>query len=221
MLTNQIIATYPFLSRLSPESRRLVDASAKIRIAAKGDCLLRKGDRIRGLLLVLSGRLRVYAISAAGAEASLYAIGPGESCPLALNALLTEKLHQAWVRVESRTAKLLFIPSPVFRDLYEHERPVREFALGVLSGRISTLMTALEDLSLQSVGERVKSHLLRCADTHGEVETTHEQIALALGTAREVVSRKLRELDRAGVIRTSRGRIRLLKPEVLQSSGDC
>ena len=215
MLTNQIIATYPFLSRVSPESRRLIEASAKTQIVARGDCLLRKGDRIRGLYLVLSGRLRVYAISAAGEEASLYVIEPGESCPLAMHAMLTEKLHQAWVRVESKAAKLFFIPSAVFRDLYEHERSVREFTLSVLSGRIAALMTVLEDLSLQSVGERVKSHLLRCAGVRGEVETTHEAIALALGTAREVVSRKLRELSRAGLIKTQRGRIRILKPHRL------
>lgn len=215
MITNQMLATYPFLSRLSTESRRLVDASAKIRVAARDDCLLRKGDRIRGLYLVLSGRLRVYTISSAGEEASLYVIEPGESCPLAMNALLTEKLHQAWVEAETKTVKLLFIPSPVFRDLYENERAVREFALGVMSGRISTLMTVLEELSLQPVGERVKGHLLRSADERGEVETTHQKIAFALGTAREVVSRKLRELVRAGLIQTHRGRIKLLKPRGL------
>lgn len=207
MITNQILATYPFLSRLSAESRRLVDASAKTKSVAQGACLLRQGDRIHGLYLVLTGRLRVYTLSAAGDKASLYVIPPGESCPLAMNAMLTQKPHQAWVQAETKTVKLFFIPARVFRDLYEHEQAVREFALTVLSSHVSTLMTALEGMSLLSVGERLENHLRQCADERGEVVATHQEIALALGTAREVVSRKLRVLDRAGLIKTRRGRI--------------
>jgi len=215
MITNQMLATYPFLCRLSVESRRLLDAGTKVLTATKGQTLLRRGDHIRGLYLVLSGRLRVYALSAEGNEASLYLIELGESCPLAMNALLADKrlqVHQAWVEVESKVAKLLFVPASIFKDLYENEPVVREFALTVLSGRISALMAALEDLSLHSVSERVKGHLLRSADAEGEIETTHQKIALALGTAREVVSRSLRNLQQVGLIKTSRGRVRLLAP---------
>ena len=211
MITNQLLATYPFFSRISAESHRLVEAGAKMRIAFQGDCLVRKGENLHGLCLVLSGRLRVYTISADGDEATLYPIEAGESCPLTINALLTETPFQAWVEVESKTAKLFMIPSPVFRDLYENERAVREFALSGLSGRISKLMSALEGLSLQSVGERLKGHLLQAADRRGEIETTHQQIAVALGTAREVVSRELKDLVRAGLIETRRGRIKLVR----------
>lgn len=125
--------------------------------------------------------------------------------------MLTETPFQAWVEVESATAKFFMIPSPVFRDLYENERAVREYALSGLSGRITKLMSVLEGLSLQPVRERLKTHLLRAADKRGEVETTHQQIALALGTAREVVSRELQELSRAGAIATYRGRIRIIQ----------
>lgn len=215
MITNQILAAYPFLCRLAPESRRLIDVHSSIHVATRGACLLRKGDRIRGLYLVIAGRLKVYTITSAGEEAALYVIDPGESCPLAMNALLTAKLHQAWVEPETKTAKILFVPDAIFRTLYEKEPAVREFALSVLSDRISTLMTALEDLSLHSVEDRVKGYLLRCANDRGEVQETHQKIADSLGTAREVVSRKLGELTKAGLIKTRRGRITLLKPQDL------
>lgn len=216
MLPNQLLATYPFVGRLSPESRRQLEAGGRVQVAAKGDCLLRKGDRIRGLYLVLAGRLRVYALAPNGDEVTLYSVEPGESCPLAMNALLAESRHQAWVEAESRAVKLYFLPAPDFRELYEKERGVREFTLAVLSGRISTLMTVLENLSLQTVAERLKGHLLRSADDRGDVVGTHEEIALALGTAREVVTRQLRQLARAGLIRTQRGRIRILQPGLLR-----
>lgn len=212
-MTNQILATFPFLCRLSLESRQLVEAGAKIITADQGACILRKGDRIRGLYLVLSGKLRVYTLTSEGDEVTLYTIDSGESCPLAMNAILADKdkVHRTWIDVETKTVRIFFIPLTVFKDLYENESVVREFALGVLSGRISTLMTALEDLSLNPVGQRVKGYLLRSAGDKAEVETTHQQIALAVGTAREVVSRKIRDLRRAGLIRTGRGRIRILQ----------
>lgn len=211
MITNQVLAAYPFFSRLSAESRGLINASAKTRVATRGECLVRKGDNLRGLCLVLSGSLRVFTITPDGDQATLYAIEEGESCPLTINSMLTETPFPAWVEVESATAKLFMIPSPVFRDLYENERAVREYALSGLSGRISKLMTVLEALSLQPVRERLKTHLLRAANKRGEVETTHQQIALALGTAREVVSRELQELSRAGAIATRRGHIQVLR----------
>lgn len=212
MITNQALAIYPFLCRISPESRRLLEASARPLTVAKGNSLLRQGDRIRGVYLVLTGRLRVYTLAQTGEEVTLYRIEPGESCPLAMNSLLVGQpvpVHQAWVGVESKTAKLLLIPTVTYRDLYENERVVKEFTLGVLSGRISELMNAMADLSLQSMKERITGHLIRLANAKGEVETTHQAIALALGTAREVVSRLIRELRQAGMIRTQRGRITL------------
>lgn len=219
MITSQILATFPFMCRLSTESRKLLDAGAKVLSAGRGDILLRKGARMNGLYLVVAGRLRVYAISSAGDEATLYLIESGESCPLAVNAMLTEKPHQAWVEVESKEAKILHVPTRVFQDLYANERAVREFTLSVLSGRISALMSVLEELSLQPLGERLKTHLSEQADARGEIETTHQKIALALGTAREVVSRKLRELRRAGLIEVSRGRIRILPAGVRAERG--
>jgi CRP/FNR family transcriptional regulator, anaerobic regulatory protein len=213
MITNQMLATYPFLCRLSAESRRLLDAGAKALSVTQGQTLLRRGDVIRGVYLVLAGRLRVYTLSAEGGEASLYVIETGESCPLAMNALLADKRrrsHQAWVEVESKTARLWFIPAAIFKDLYENEPVVREFALTVLSDRISGLMDALEDISLRSMGERLRGHLLRSADAQGEVEATHQKLAHVLGTAREVVSRLLRRFEKAGLITRRRGRIKVL-----------
>lgn len=214
MITPQIVAAYPFLGKLSAPSRRLLEKHASVLSAMKGADLLRKGDRIRGLYLVVSGRLRVFTLNHDGDEAALYAIVPGESCPLAMDAMLHEKLHQAWVAADLPT-KLLFIPAPIFRTLYEKESTVRDFALGVLAGRISTLMDSLAELSLDSIADRVKNHLLRAANERGEITATHQEIAHALGTAREVVSRQIVRLRRAGVVRTRRGRIDLLDARAL------
>lgn len=210
MITNQVLATFPFLCRLSPESRQLLDASARLQNAARATTLLRQGDRLRHALFVVSGRLRVYAISPAGDEVTLYQIESGQSCPLAMNALLREHPHQAWVSVISASARLLSIPAAVYRDLFQNEPAVRDYTLDLLSDRIASLMTTIEALSLQPLRDRVLNYLRQNADASGRVQTTHQALALALGTAREVVSRRLRELRDTGQITTQRGHIQLL-----------
>ena len=49
-----------------------------------------------------------------------------------------------------------------------------------------------------------------------EIRLTHEQTAQSLGTAREVVSRLMREFSQDGLVRTSRGRIHILDRAALR-----
>jgi CRP/FNR family transcriptional regulator len=49
--------------------------------------------------------------------------------------------------------------------------------------------------------------LLESGAASGEVVTTHQQLAAELGTAREVVSRFLKEFEHRGLVRLARGRI--------------
>ncbi len=55
------------------------------------------------------------------------------------------------------------------------------------------------------------------ADAEGTVTKTHQQLALDLGSVREVVSRYLGEWERAGWIRTTRGKIKILSKADLAS----
>ncbi len=46
-------------------------------------------------------------------------------------------------------------------------------------------------------------------------KTTHEELADAIGTSREVVSRAIGELRRAGIVATTPGRVAVTDPERL------
>lgn len=217
MISPQVIAAYPFLGKLSASSRRLLEAQGKMRVMRHGTAVIRKGDRVGGMYFVVSGRLRVFTISPGGEEASLYGVNPGESCLLATSALFAEMLYPAWVEVESKEVTFYCVPAAVFRTLFSQEREVQDFTVRMLSDRVFDLMAVVEELSLQSIEDRLKNLLSRRADPLGEVMITHAKIASAMGTAREVVSRKLKEFANAGLLRAKRGRIKLLKPEAMRS----
>lgn len=213
MITPRLLAAYPFLGKISPRSRSLVESQGILRVFRREDPVIHRGDTVGGMFLIVSGRVRVFMVSETGEEATLYTVRRGESCLLSTSALFAEMSFPASVEVETEEVRIFCIPAAVWRTLYRDEPAVRDFTVNELSGRVFDLLAALEERSLRSIEDRLKGYLLRRVDGDGEVRATHEQIALSLGTAREVVSRKLGQLGKAGQIKTRRGRIRVLAPK--------
>ncbi|MNR19161.1 Bacterial regulatory protein, crp family [compost metagenome] len=52
-------------------------------------------------------------------------------------------------------------------------------------------------------------------DNHATLQITHEQLAIELGTAREVISRSLKDLARKKIIVTRRGCIQIMDRNLL------
>ena len=68
-------------------------------------------------------------------------------------------------------------------------------------------MLLVEDLLETNIDRRLAQHLIEAADAAGRVERTHQAIGAELGTAREVVSRHLKDFERRGVVALGRGAI--------------
>lgn len=215
MISPRLLAAYPFLSEISLRSRRLVVSQGVLRVFKRGDPVIRRGDKVGGMLLVVSGRVRIFMVSDAGEEATLYTVQRGESCLLSTSALFAEMKFPASVEVETEEVRIFCVPAATWRMLYREEPSVRDFTVTELSSRVFDLLANLEERSLRSIEDRLKGYLLRRMDGQYEVRATHEQIALSLGTAREVISRKLGQWKKAGRIKTHRGRIDLIAPKSL------
>ena len=181
----------------------------------KGEVIVHKGQMVGGVYLVQSGRLRIYTLDANGNEKPLYSLNDGETCIFSINCVWNQIAYPAWVTVDSADAEVLAIPSSAFRQLYEEHPTVREYVLESLSQRIFDLMSALEEASTQDMGQRINSFLVRRCPADGVLAMGHQEIATALGTAREVVSRHLKQLERDGLVELGRMRIVLLAPEQL------
>jgi CRP/FNR family transcriptional regulator, anaerobic regulatory protein len=64
---------------------------------------------------------------------------------------------------------------------------------------------------------RLAKHLLTQCDDKNILSSTHQNIATELGTAREVISRQLKELESKDLIKISRGNIQIIDATALQS----
>jgi CRP/FNR family transcriptional regulator len=104
---------------------------------------------------------------------------------------------------------LLAVPSHIFRRLLR-ERPELQGILNrVLTERLAEMMMVVDEVAFGRVDLRLAELLVRSAK-EGAINATHAQIAMELGSAREVVSRLLKELERRGLVRLGRARIDVL-----------
>lgn len=86
----------------------------------------------------------------------------------------------------------------------------RHFVFRAFADRLGDLMFVLEQVAFVKVEQRLAHALLARADEEGHVALTHQELAVIIGTAREVVSRRLEALVSKGVVANERGQIRLI-----------
>lgn len=172
-----------------------------------------EGQVAGGLYVIVSGRFKRFKIAPNGHEQILKFLGSGES--FGEVPLLDGGSDPA--STEAMEPDLLYVlPRARFETLI-HECP--DVALGliqVLAGRIRHFTELVEDLSFRHRIERVAKLILeRCAA--GDLgRLTQSDMGAATGTAREVVGRALRDLERRGAVRVERGRITICDRSLLE-----
>jgi CRP/FNR family transcriptional regulator len=192
---------------------RLLGLSRPVLLPA-GAVLFRPGEACPGLLLIERGTVRVDLVAEDGHELLLYRVGPGESCAVTLSCLFGDEPASAEARAETEIAGRL-VPPAAFRQLTAESPPFCAQVLKGFGARLAALMARIEELSFRPVDQRLAAFLL--ARAPGPVGATQEAIARDIGTAREVVSRRLAALARQGAIAVARGEVAILSEPLLRA----
>lgn len=203
----------PF-QNLGQSSRQVLSRGLRYANYKKAACVLKKGQRVSGAYVVVNGQLRVFTLTPAGNQATLYLINPGETCVLALNCLFNDLLYPAWVEAGAAT-KVAMIPGAEFKTLFECETDIRNMTVQAFSTIVFRLMGELEEIHSSKLDRRIARFLLLHASADGIVPMTQQEIASHLGTTREVIARSLSQLATEGHIQTGRKRILIKNPPLL------
>lgn len=190
------------LSALEPQAQAALRALAPVEVA-RGTTLFRPGDIAQGFAVVLAGRIEVFLTGPTGREILLYAVEPGSSCVLTTLALLGSDAY-AGEALTSRDTRLVIIPRALFGRLMDGSPAFRAHVFAAFSTRMQDMMTLLERVAFHRVEARLAAELLGLAQGD-EVRATHQELAARIGSAREVVSRRLDVMARAGLVATERG----------------
>ena len=172
---------------------------------AAGTPVFAAGDPCQGLPLVLSGEIRVQMIGASGNEIVLYRIQSGEICALSFSCLLTHNSHQSEAVVD-KDSEVLMIPAALTEQLMDDAGCFRQAILESYGQRLRSLMLVIEEVAFRRLDERLAQRLVE-RQVNGRLSATHQDLAVELGSAREVVSRLLKEFERRGLVKLERGLI--------------
>ncbi|MBZ0335624.1 Crp/Fnr family transcriptional regulator [Marinobacter sp. AL4B] len=170
-----------------------------------GKILFRAGEPCSGLPLVLSGVVKVQMTGLSGNNIVLYRMGADEICTLSIGCLMTGEGFRAEAVVEEDT-EVFMMPRDVFDRLMDQSVGFRRGIMDSYGRRLNDLMLLVEEVAFRRMDERLFCWLEARAG-QGFLMITHQELATELGTAREVISRLLKELERKGKLRLARRRI--------------
>lgn len=140
----------------------------------------------------------------------------GSICILSASCILSAITFD--VQIEAETdCDVLLIPSAVFQSLMKNNIYVENFAYRLMTERFSDVISAVERMFFMNLRQRIAVFLIdeSVAQRSSTLALTQEQLAKAIGSAREAVSRNLKLLVKDGCIEISRGTINILDKKML------
>jgi len=203
-----------FLRKIFPNPKLVeeLESQGSLMEIPENEQILSIDDYIKVVPLVIEGRIKVMRNDESGKEILLYYIEPGESCALSIAAGLNNKKSVAYAVTDSNT-QLLAIPVDKLESMIKTFPYLNKFVLELFHQRFNELIEFIDAISFKNIDERLIEYLDKKSDAGKNkfIHLTHREIAEELGTAREVVSRLLKQLEKQGKIKNHRGKIEIIR----------
>ncbi|MFC1748590.1 Crp/Fnr family transcriptional regulator [Pseudomonadota bacterium] len=186
---------------------RLTKNSRQIELP-RGQSLFHEGDVCDRYLIVTSGSLRVQKVNPTGHEIVLHHVHEGEQCNLTNTCLLGGHHYPADAVAEMDT-KVALLSRSQFHKILEVIPGFREIVFKEIKHSVTDLVDLVEEVAFDHMDHRVASLLIKRADESDALKATHQELAAELGSAREVVSRILKNFEHHHWVKLHRGMIEL------------
>ncbi|MEP1207774.1 MAG: Crp/Fnr family transcriptional regulator [Rhizobiaceae bacterium] len=220
-----LLAEMPLFQGVGVDELSSLGIRARLKKLESGQILFDEADPSRDVYFLLSGRLLAVHLTADGREMifSRFDVGTyfGEL------AALDDGERSLSIYAQGE-AQILVVSQQDFLTLVDRIPGIRQGVLRSLVETVRQLTQRLYQATLFSAEQRVRSYLVRLALEAGQMHPggeitdapTHSEIASWIGSNREVVSRIMSGLKKAGVIHTQRKLIQLIEPDTLLQSLD-
>jgi len=202
----ELSTLFPFLQDVPIQTYDLVP----IKLSA-GTCAFTDGGESTSIPLLIKGSIKVLKTAESGREILLYRIKPGETCIIMLSSALGDIPYPATAIVEQEMEALM-IPNELYKYWLQHIPAVQTFTYQSMAKRLGSVMTLIEEITFRRIDIRLIRFLLEhTSERQAILYETHEEVAIELGTAREVISRLLKNLEGDHLLMLSRGKIEITK----------
>ena len=150
------VRLFPFYEKLTAAEREKLAGSARVHTFERGAQV--HGGDCTGLILVLEGRLRAYILSEEGREITLFRIEKGGVCLLSASCVLRGLSVDVFIRADT-AARVLLVPSEVFRELSGSSLAVSAFTSEMMAERLSRALWVLDEVLNKKFDARLASLL--------------------------------------------------------------
>lgn len=194
-------------------SKPLLDAlhqNSEIIEVDKQTELLREGQYVKVVPIVLSGTIRVY-IKHEDKELLLYNIKPNESCIMSFSAVIENVPSKVYAVTEEKSV-IMAIPITNLDSLLKNYPELNTLYYKLYIERYADLINTIESALFEKLDQRILEYLIAKSKlvNSKQVKVTHKQVALDLGSSREVISRTLKKLEHNSLIKLHNSLIEIL-----------
>jgi CRP/FNR family transcriptional regulator len=177
----------------------------------KGDVLVKPGRPISEIPIILEGAISVYQLDDDYREMLLYYLEKGDMCIMSFMGGLYNESSKIKA-VATQDSHVLLIPVQKIGKIIKHHPEWVEYIFDVYHQRFHELLDVVNAVAFKKMDERLLDFIEKKKEITGKktLKITHEELANELGTARVVISRLLKELEKSGVLSLGRNKITLL-----------
>ncbi|NND87617.1 MAG: Crp/Fnr family transcriptional regulator [Flavobacteriaceae bacterium] len=197
-------------SRFEKELLEEILSVASPKSVVEGEVLIKPGQYIRSMPLLLSGSIKIMRPDEDGEALLLYHLEGGDTCAMTLGCCMGASKSEI-IAVAETSAELLMIPVQYMEAWSGNYRSWRNFVFDSYHRRLQEMLESIDSIAFQNMEERLKQYLSDKARLHGNsIVITHKLIAQDLHTSRVVISRLLKKMEKEGHIRLQRNTIEVM-----------
>jgi CRP/FNR family transcriptional regulator len=219
----RLFASVEYFNDLAHEVYTELAAIAEPCHCAAQQVIYIEGDEARFIFVIAEGWVKATRTTREGREKALAFMQPGEM--FGNLAALAEDVYPATVTA-LEAVTLWKLPVEKFASLVLRHPDLALAVIRYMDSRVKYFVGLVEDLSLRNVEARLANTLLRHARVQGgqllvprRPWTTFDEMAVRLGTVRDVLSRGLKTLEAEGLLKVEKHAIVLLNAEGLARRG--
>ncbi len=215
LTVDTLLRMIPSLAELDPKLlQETVQLSRLIKLKP-GQHLFSEGESCLFQTIVFEGEIKIQKISSDGHEIILNYLKQGQQCSLCNTCLLGEKRYPADAIAETESTCLL-VPRQQFYKILEQAPDFRHKLFSEIEHDMHKLIYQLQEVAFGHMDQRLATLLLQYGKHENPISITHQALATELGSAREVISRLLKNFEHNQYIQLNRGRIFIKQPTELK-----
>jgi CRP/FNR family transcriptional regulator len=177
----------------------------------EGQDLMKPGQYIKAMPLLLSGSIKIMRPDGDGDELLLYHLEEGDTCAMTMSCCIGNTKSE--IRAISETdIKLLMVPVGIMEEWSRKYKSWRNFVFNSYHARMMEMLESIDNIAFNNMDERLENYIQNKIEliNSKHIYTTHKEIASDLHTSRVVVSRLLKKMEIDHKIKLHRSFIEVL-----------